>query len=165
MHLPWLTQEQVQNYGLWLQSGAIFLTFLGVVISATVTRNVARRRATLDLIMSEQSQETLISNRKKFIALKKAGHLVKWADPEQADTDSASVLRAILNRYELVAIGINEKTLNERVYKNYGRTTVVGDWIDCKPFVMQRRQTKNNPKLYCEFEKLAKKWCKNGEHC
>jgi hypothetical protein len=163
--LPWLTQDQVQNYGLWLQSGAIFLTFIGIAVSAVVAIGVARRRATLDLIMSEQSSELMIENRKKFLALKQAGHLVRYAMPDQMTSDEAAILRATLNRYELIAIGIQEKTLNQRVYKNYNRSTFVGDWIACKPFVMQRRQTMDNPKLYEHVEALAKKWAKNSENC
>lgn len=163
--MPWLTQDQVQNYGLWLQSGAIFLTFIGVIISTLVTRGVARRRATLDLIMSEQTSELMIENRKKFLALKKAGHLVQYAMPDQMTSDEAAILRATLNRYELIAIGIREHTLNARVYKNYNRSTFVGDWIACKPFVVQRRQTMNNPKLYEHVEALARKWAKKDENC
>jgi Domain of unknown function (DUF4760) len=163
--MPWLTTDQIQNYGLWLQSGAIFLTFVGVIISALVTRGVARRRATLDLIMSEQSSELMIGIRQKFLTLKQAGHLVQYAGPAQASSDETAALRAVLNRYELISIGINEKTLNSRVYKNYSRTTFVTDWIACKPFVMQRRQTMNNPKIYSEYEVLAKKWAIEGENC
>lgn len=143
------------------------MTFLGVIISAAVTRGVARRRATLDLIMSEQSTELLLTIRQRYLGLRAVGHMVNWADPDQAASDEASVLRSILNRYELVAIGINEKTLNARVYREYARTTVVKDWIACKPFVIQRRQSTSTPTLYCEFEKLAKTWANDSEkpHC
>lgn len=163
--MPELSTDQLHNYGLWLQSGAIFLSFVGVIITASVTRGVARRRATLDLLMSEQSTELLVKLRQDYLALKKAGHLVQYAAPDQQASDQTLILRSILNRYELTAVGINEKTLNQRVYRRYIRTSLVEDWIACKPYVVQRRQTTNNPKLYCEIEKLAKRWCKNGEHC
>jgi hypothetical protein len=158
-----LTTEQVQNYGLWLQSGAIFLTFCGVIISAAVTRGVARRRATLDLIMGEESNELILTTRQKYLELRAAGHMVQWADPAKASSDEAKILRSILNRYELISIGIHKKTLNEALYKVFARTGVVRDWIACKPFVTQRRQSTSSPKLYIEFEKLAKKWAKRDE--
>lgn len=165
--MPWLTTDQVQNYGLWLQSGAIFLTFIGVIISASVTRRVARRRATLDLITSEQSTEPLLTIRKKFIELRDAGTLVQWADQTKASSTEAAAIRSVLNRYELLSIGIQEKTLDKRVYKEYARTTVVKDWIACKPFVMENRRIKSIPTFYCKFEKLAKKWATSEEkkHC
>lgn len=67
-------------------------------------------------------------------------------------------MRTALNRYEIIAIGIRESTLNGRLYKRWLRTTVVKDWIACKPFVMQLRQNTQTPSLYCEYEWLAKKW-------
>jgi Domain of unknown function (DUF4760) len=158
-----LTTEQVQNYGLWLQSGAIFLTFCGVIISAAVTRGVARRRATLDLIMGEESNELILTTRQKYLELRATGHMVQWADPTKASSDEAKILRSILNRYELIAIGIHKKTLNAALYKVFARTGVVRDWIACKPFVIQRRQSTSSPKLYIEFEKLAKKWASRDE--
>lgn len=158
-----LTAQQVQNYGLWLQSGAIFLTFCGVVISARVTRGVAKRRATLDLIMGEESNELILITRQKYLELREKGHMVQWADPAKASTDEAKIMRSILNRYELIAIGIHEGTLNRRLYKQFARTAVVRDWVACKPFVIQRRQSTSAPKLYIEFEKLAKKWANRAE--
>jgi hypothetical protein len=163
----WLTTDQVQNFGLWLQSGAIFLSFVGVIISAAVTRGVARRRGTLDLIMGEESNDLLLKTRQKYLDLRATGHMVQWADPGKASGDEAAVLRSILNRYELIAIGIKKRTLNARLYKIFARTTVVRDWIACKPFVIQRRQSTSTPALYIQFEALAKKWAKNDEksHC
>jgi hypothetical protein len=162
-----LTTVETQNYGLWLQSGAIFLSFVGVIISAGVARSVARRRATLDLIMAEQANEFLVKSRKAFIELRDAGHLVKWADPAHAASVEAFTIRTVLNRYELVAIGIGESTLNGRVYKEYARSTVVKDWTAAKPFITQMRQTTKTPTYYCEFENLAKKWANHDEvhHC
>ncbi|WP_315807316.1 MULTISPECIES: DUF4760 domain-containing protein [unclassified Bradyrhizobium] len=165
--MDWLTTQEAQNIGLWLQSGAIFLSFIGVIISAGAIRSVARRRAMLDLIMAEQSNEFLIAERKKFIALRDAGHLVKWADPAQAGSAETFTIRTILNRYELIAIGIKERTLDKRVYREYARTTVVKDWTAVKPFVVQMRQTTQTPTYYCEFEKLARAWANHSEtpHC
>jgi hypothetical protein len=163
----WLTTDQVQNFGLWLQSGAIFLSFIGVIISAAVTRGVARRRATLDLIMSEESNDLLLKTRQKYLDLRAKGHMVQWADPSKASSDEAAILRSILNRYELTAIGIKKRTLNAALYKVFARTTVVKDWIECKPFVTQRRQSTSTPTLYIQFEALAKKWATKSEktHC
>jgi hypothetical protein len=74
---------------------------------------------------------------------------------------------SILNRYELVAIGINQRTLNGKIFKVFARSTVVKDWIACKPFVTQRRQSTSTPTLYIQFEDLAKKWATKEEksHC
>lgn len=163
--MPWLTTDQVQNYGLWLQSGAIFLTFVGVIISAGVTRNVARKRAILDMIGDEQTNPYLVATRTKYLKLRLAGHMVQYAKPELVDTDDAATVRSILNRYELIAVGIRNKTLHEKVYREFWRTTLVRDWIALKPYVMERRTLVNSPKAYEAFEALAVSWATKSENC
>lgn len=162
-----LTAAQIQVYGLWLQSGAIFFSLIGVILSISANRRIARRRATLDLLMEEQSNDFLFHSRLEFIALRQAGQLVQWAAPDKAASNEQGILRAALNRYEIIAVGIAEKTIDGRVYKRYVRTTLVQDWLACKPWVMQMRQNLKVPTYYCEIEKLAKKWANSEErkHC
>jgi hypothetical protein len=167
MQVHWLTENQIQNFGLWLQSGAIVFSLVGVIIGIVANRRIARRRATLDLIMQDQTHQALVKLRQDFIALRETGNLVQWAAPAQAASAQQTTLRAIMNRYELIAIGISEKTLDRGVYRRYARTTLVKDWLACKPWVMQMRQNSNTPTYYCEIEKIAKKWAHNSErpHC
>src|SRR5579862_2851556 len=103
-----LTQQDISTYGLWIQSGAIVISAVGIIISNVVTRRVARRRATLDLIMQEESNPDLIKQRTEFVRLRDAGHLAQWANPEQTASDKTAVIRSVLNRYEMVAIGIRQ---------------------------------------------------------
>ena len=161
--IPVLTTEQIQNYGLWTQSGAIVISAIGVIFTITANQRIARRRATIDLVMLEQTHKELLDARREFIKLRDAGHLVAWADPTKSSASEVSTMRAALNRYEMIAIGIREKTFNGRIYKRWLRTTVVKDWIACKPFVMQLRQNTQTPGLYCEYEWLAKKWARGDE--
>jgi hypothetical protein len=153
-----LATGAVQNYGLWIQSGAIVISAVGVIMTITANQRIARRRATIDLILLEQTHQELLEARRDFIKLRDAGHLVAWADPAKSNALEVSTMRTALNRYEIIAIGIRESTLNGRLYKRWLRTTVVKDWIACKPFVMQLRQNTQTPSLYCEYEWLAKKW-------
>jgi hypothetical protein len=161
--MPALTTDQVQTYGLWIQTGAIVVSAIGVGVVAYTHRIVARRRATLDIIIQEQTHDGMLATRQKFIELRDAGHLVAWAAPEKAAAPETTVIRSTLNRYELVAIGISEKTINLRIYRRWCRTTLVRDWTACKPFVTQLRQNTNNPKFFCEIEALAKKWARGAE--
>jgi len=167
MTIPWLKPDEVQNYGLWLQSGAIFFSLMGVIIATRANRKIARRRATLDLIMTLQSNEFLVKQRQEFNALRDAGNIVQWAALDKASSPEQSTLRATMNRYELIAIGIKEKTIDGRVYKRYARSGVIQDWCACKPWVMQMRQNHSKPVYYCEVEALAKKWSTKAErdHC
>jgi len=113
--------------------------------------------------MIEQTNADLIDNRKKFIKLRDAGHLVQWAAPDKSGSDEAALIRAALNRYELVAIGIFGGTVDGDLYKGWCRTTLVKDWIACKPFVVQLRQSTQTSTYFCEVEKLAKEWASASE--
>jgi hypothetical protein len=157
-----LTTEQIQTIGLCIQSGAIFLTLIGVGITVWRTAVIARRRATLDLLMAEETGQRA-ETRAKFLKLKAAGPLAKWAEPANVSSDESATLRAVLNQYELLAIGIKEGSIAASMYKRWGRTKLVNDWLIFKPMVMQLRQNTHRNTYYCEFEQLAKKWAQKSE--
>ena len=150
-------------YGLWMQTGAIVASAIGVYFTVRWSKIVACRRATLDIVLSEETDPTHVDQRTEFVKLREKGHLSQYADPENTTGKEASLIRAILNRYELVAIGIFAGTLDEESYKRWCRTTLVKDWKCVKPFVVQLREQSETPTLYCEMEKLAKRWATKVE--
>ena len=158
-----LTHEQIENYGLCIQAGAIIISAIGVIITLLWSRNVARRRATLDILLSEQTDQGTLTIRTEFAKLRDAGHLAKWANPEETSSEQAEVIRSTLNRYELVAIGIRRGIIDGKSYKRWCRTTLVKDWTACKPFVTQIRQNQKTSTFFCEFETLARKWASKAE--
>ncbi len=161
--LPTLTAEQIANYGLWIQTGAIVVSAVGVILTLVWTKNIACRRATLDIVLNEETDPRHIEKRTDFVKLRDVGNLAKWAEPANTTTDNSALIRAILNRYELVAIGIRQGTMDEKSYHRWCRTTLVKDWTSCKPFVMQLRHNAHTPTYYCELEALAKRWATKAE--
>ena len=158
-----LTLETLRLYGLWIQSGAIVFSAIGVIVTVNRNKRIACRRATLDIVLKEQTDPEIVAQRTDFVKLRDAGHLSKWAGPDQTHSDEASVIRSILNRYELVAIGIKEGTIDEQSYKRWCRTTLVKDWIECKALVVQLRKNASIATYYIELEKLAKRWATKNE--
>jgi hypothetical protein len=155
--------EWIALYGLWIQTGAIVVSAIGVIITVFWMKHLACLRATLDIVLTEQTDAGTIEKRTLFTKLRDEGHLSKWADPKNTHGTEAATLRAVLNRYELVAIGIKRGTLHEDSYRAWCRTTLVKDWTACKPLVMQLRQNDQTDTYYCEFEALAKKWATPAE--
>ncbi len=144
---------------------AVFLPVSILVVIATLfwQQRIAKRRATLDMILAQQSSELLLEPRRKFVALRVADNITQYALPENANSDEALHIVSVLNFNELIAIGISEKTVDERIYKRYYRTEYVDDWIGCRSFVMELRGKHGNPNYYCEIEALAKKWANTAE--
>jgi hypothetical protein len=149
-------------YGLWVQTGAIFVSALSVIVTLNVQGRIARRRATLDLLLLETTSLALTEQRRLFLELRDRGRLEQWADKAKVSSEEASLIRSILNTYEPVAIGIDQKTIDPAIYKRWYRTSTVRDWLSLKTFAHAYQQN-FNPKLFCEFEKLAKKWANADE--
>ena len=124
---------------------------------------IAQRRATLDLLLMEETKPEVTEQRMAFNRLREQGSLSQWAIPENINSENTALLRAILNRYELVSIGVHQGIIDEESYRTWCRTTLVKDWTICKPFVAQLRQTTGTPVHYCEFEKLARRWASTQE--
>jgi len=157
------TGSEIANYGLWIQTGAIVVSAIGVIATLLWQKKIFSRRATLDLVMSEQTDPGTIERRTKFVTLRDEGHLSKYADPQNTHSEESEIVRSVLNKYELVAVGIGQGTIDEASYKKWCRTTLVKDWIECKPFIMQLRRNANTPTYFCEFEALARKWANKDE--
>ncbi|WP_158813086.1 DUF4760 domain-containing protein [Methylocapsa sp. S129] len=158
-----MTTDEIQFYGLCVQTGAIVVSAIGVIFSIAWNVRIARRRATLDLLINEQTHETPLSERTEFLKAKNGGDLAKWAAPGNESAKEAVAMRAVLNRYELVAIGISEGTIDEGLYKKWCRSTLVNDWISVKPFVTQLRANTRVWTVFSDFEALAKKWATKDE--
>ncbi len=161
--VPATPHDIIQLYGLWVQSGAIVVAAVGVIATILWSKRIACRRATLDIVLSEETDPSTIEQRTEFVKLRDAGHLSQWASPDKTHSDNSAILRSVLNRYELVAIGIDKGIIDEKSYKKWCRSTLVKDWIECKAFVMQIRHNASVPTFYCEFETLAKRWSNKEE--
>ena len=147
----------------WSQTVVVPVSFIGVIITIFWQQLIAKRRATLDIILTQQSNAFLLEQGRAFTALRNSDNITQYALPENAGSPEVLSIMAALDFNELIAIGISEKTLDERIYERYYRTEYVYDWIGCKPFVMELRRQGGNPTYYCEFEFRAKKWAKEDE--
>ena len=157
-------QITITIWGLWIQSGALVLSILGVMLTLWHRENVAKKRAALDFILVEQTDHDAITQRNDFVRLRDGKEsLVQFSRPEFATGKENQTIRAVLNRYELVAIGIKVKTVDESSYKDWFRSTLVADWRACKPYLTELRRLRRNPKIFCELEALAKKWANKTE--
>ena len=146
-----------------IQTGAILASALGVFATIFWVRRIARRRATLDILLIEETKPEMTKQRMDFNVLRQQGSLSQWATPENINSENTALLRTILNRYELVSIGVHQGIIDEESYRTWCRSALVKDWTICKPFVAQLRQTTQTPALYDEFEKLARRWANAQE--
>ena len=156
------TTSIAQWIGPSIQAGAIIVSAIGVALMIRTNRAIARQRAVLDLIVKEQTDGDMLAARKRFVALKQEGNISEYAKQSNLASEQAADIRFVLNMYEAVAIGIKKKAYDKEIYMDWCRTTAVKDWIACKGFVAKYQQD-HSPKIYAEFEALAKEWANGDE--
>jgi hypothetical protein len=141
-----------------IQSAAIVISALCVISAIIWNRIMVRRRATLDMLLSEQTDELLLSMRSKFVDAEKQGNLISFAEQDKWGTPQSSFLFSILNRHDLTAVGVVEGIIDKNILYRYWRASFVRDWVRCKDCIQVRRRIRNDPALYSEFERLARTW-------
>ena len=154
-----------------IQGTAIVAAFIGVIATIFWSNRIAWKRATLDLILSELVDPRQVELREKFIKLLREGDVEKYMtlrnDPNEeisADAhEKMNILGVNMNIYEMIAIGINKKIMDEKSYKDWARSAVVDDWLKCKTLVSAMRNKNGRATYYQEFEKLACRWAEGDE--
>jgi len=118
-----------------------------------------RLEVTLKLLIRHQSNQQWVKNRTKFIQLRDAAEgLQKHANQTTEDT---TIIRKHLNHYELIAIGIKQGILDEEMFRNYYKTTVVRDYTASLTFIEQERtgpDARPGAAYWSEFESMAKRF-------
>lgn len=64
----------------------------------------------------------------------------------------------VFNTFEAMEIAIAKKVVDEDTVKQFFRGVVINYWHLTEAVIKSRRADKNNPRLYCEFEKLYQRW-------
>ena len=153
--------EIIQN-GQWLSPLAILVSACigaGVALNAIKTnREIAKKRATLDVILKSESDEYFERIFSVFLSEKqrKAG-LATLVNPEtDAEKRSQTEVDNFLNHYELIAISIKKEILDEDFYKQWMRSSYIRHFHEAKDYIEGIRIT--SPNAFTEFEDMVNKW-------
>jgi hypothetical protein len=136
------------------------LAFIAVFVSGYLHRKTQR------LVLTFQNQSSLLWDedyqkyRKTFIEIRdgEQAKITAIAQKAAQATDDASAVRTIMNDYELVAIGIRLKILDENFLHSFSRKTTLLDFDKMKPYIDETRRINDNDAIYAEFEKLVTRW-------
>ncbi|PIP98057.1 MAG: hypothetical protein COW75_02175 [Rhodobacterales bacterium CG18_big_fil_WC_8_21_14_2_50_71_9] len=150
-------------YGPWLSVGAILVSAaIGATIalySISEQRKIARKRATLDMLAKKEWDRDYIDARAEFIKLRDASSgLELWATEEHRNSPQSNTIRNTLNDYELIAVGIRERILDEDLYKRWFRTSFLKDWRAARRFVLAIRAQAGTDAIFAEMDWLAHRW-------
>lgn len=128
-------------------------------------RQLARRKATLDLIEKVKSSEHYRTLTDAFTTVRRTNgfaHIVRPTDV--ASKRLRGQVLDYLNHYELVAIGIRKDILDAGMYRDWMETAFVRDWNAVADWVQSVRVINDtgrpgyNHKAFANYQWLAREW-------
>ena len=147
-----------QTYGPIITGGAVVVSAcLGIAV-LLANRAIARRRATLDIILHIESDGDLIEARNRFTEIKKSDvRSSTYGKQDKRASDESEAIRTILNINELVAVSIQEGVIDERVFRRWFNSAFIDDYKSMTGYIEETRKWKNGH-IFKELETLANRW-------
>lgn len=151
------------------------VALLSFVVSAIIalralrnTRSVARQKATLDLIEKRESTEHYRAISRIFFDLQSGSGFMHLVDPTPDDKPLRKAVFDYLNHYEIIAIGIRQDILDERIYRAWMEGAFVRDWNAAAEFIQRQRwkhadgRWRYRASVYENYQHVACRWSKDA---
>lgn len=144
---------------------AIFSAIIALIV-LIYTRNSNRKRETLNLILGNLRDEDIRKNYTDFrlLVLQHQDdtdfNLIQYAEQSNRDKENFKIITRQLNLYEIIAIGIRTRLLDENFYKDYWHNQFLSDYEAVREFITEVQKQKKS--FYCEVTYLYDRWSKNG---
>jgi hypothetical protein len=138
-------------------------TIAGVVaiISITVTKKIARRRAAIDFFLKtemDQSMLTLFDNCQKHMRTVNSFIKADTTIEQLMEREGYGPVRTYLNIHELIAVGIENRVFDQKVCYQFWSALLVLHSKQAAPLVEFCRRNPEEAAVYLQFTNLAKKW-------
>ncbi|TLG75588.1 DUF4760 domain-containing protein [Methylocystis sp. B8] len=136
---------------------AAILGFVLALCTLCVQRQIARRRAAIDLFLKTEMDDKIVKAFNDFEnAVKELNNAQSMKEFES--TDAYTKICQCLNIHELIAIGINNKILDERICYDFWEYEMVRAYIDTKRLIDFERAKPGCAETYADLTRLQKTW-------
>jgi len=152
-----------RNYAPFIHAGgvivSVFAAGVWMFFQVRANRRIAREKSTLDVLLKREWDKDYLDHKAKFNRLRDAeGGLSKWVCSDHKNSDEVNSIRYIFNDYELIALSIHRGIIDEMIYKEWFRSSMLRDYMAAEVAIRATRTLANAPKNYIQWEELAKKW-------
>lgn len=145
------------NLGFWIQTGAFILSAVAAVLVIYHNGRMAKKRATIDLVLHQKSDQKLIDALSEVYEMhRQESNLFEHLPTLQSD--QGKCIRLVLNSHEFVALGIRRGAFDEQLYKEMQCTNFLKVWDATRSLIYEIRRQQKSETLFQEFEWLAKRW-------
>lgn len=149
------TEPQATLFIGYIGASVAFVAAVVAVWGVYSQRLLTRRQTTIEHLFCLKADGTIQSNVQTFIRLSQGKkNLAKWADEEAMGKPDTLAIIAVLNDYEMIAVGIQQGIYDYDLIKSYNASTIKRFWAAAHPFIAALRARVQVPTLYQEFEKL-----------
>jgi hypothetical protein len=138
---------------------AIIATIAAIIafFALRTQRDIARKRAALDFFLKTEADSYTFLAWKEFEAAREA--LLVCADLASfQNTEHWMALRRYLNLHELIAVGINQRVLDNDVCFEFWSGELRRAYRDCKLVIEHIQSNKDEQDTYAEIVNLHNKW-------
>jgi hypothetical protein len=149
--------EKMAHFAPIVTATMALLAFGGAVISISVQRRIAQKRAAIDFFLKTEMDEKMLKAywdyRGAVVLLTAAPDIAVFA----ASPDCAPI-RSYLNVHELLAVGVNRHIFHDAVSKAYWVGELERACKDCNRLLLHLKANSNEKITYVELLKLNQKW-------
>ncbi len=129
-------------------------------------RSIARLKATLDLIEKVESSEHYRKRHETFRSIRTEGRFAALENPGDAQTKAQRYeVVEYLNHYELVALGILNRVLDEGMYRKWMAGPFVRDWNAAAAWIQSERWKLEDNGMWSyraatfgNYQTMARRW-------
>jgi len=137
---------------------ALVAILLAVYANRT-QRQIARRRATLDILFDLETDREYLECSDVFKDVRDSyGLEVLLNDGSHLAAKSQTQVDKYLNLNELIALGVFQNILDEEMVHKWMRGPLISDWKAAEKYIKAAREEFDNPKIYRPFQVLAEAW-------
>jgi hypothetical protein len=152
----------LKTYGPSLSPILIFISAIIAFCALITQRNLARKRATLDLFLKTETDvktlELWDNYASAVLAFEAATDKDNFKLSSRSNYDN---IRSYLNIFELIACGINENILDKKMCKRFFIDVFLDNLGTLENFIAIVQKEPHGQKTYCEYLSIAKKWNAN----
>jgi Domain of unknown function (DUF4760) len=125
--------------------------------SLSAQKTVARRRAAIDFFLKTEMDEKMLLAYNTYVGSK--AKIPTYSDiREFCRTEHYDHVRAYLNILELMAVGVNYNTFDQRICYVYWCDFVKSSVEDCRPLLDHLRKLPSGNFSYGDLVRLEKRW-------
>jgi hypothetical protein len=154
---PLMSAQDIVPYA---QVGTAFIATAALAVatwSLVMQKAVARRRAAIDFFLKTEMDEKMLIAYNIFVESK--AKMNTYSDmSEFSRTEHYDHVRAYLNILELMAVGVHNKTFDQRICFVYWCDFIKGAVKDCRPLLEHLRALPSGSFSYGDLVRLEKRW-------